>query len=84
MKETRWAGEISAPFYIAGVSHLEVHGEAGALFRSFIDVLRATADGAFVRNDFPVLMVTSESGRLPEEVEAVIARDVVEELAAVP
>jgi len=80
MKETKWVGETRSRLFMAGVSHLEVEGEAGAIFRSMIDIIRTAADGMWVRKDFPVLMVQTESGLLPPEVEVVIAKDVFEEL----
>ena len=84
MKEIRWAGETGIRFFVAGVSHLSVDGEAGAIFRSSIDIFRTVADGSWVRKDFPVLMVQSESGSLPIELDAVLARDVQDELAQTP
>ena len=84
MKEIRWAGETGIRFFVAGVSHLSVEGETGAIFRSMIDIFRTVADGSLVRKDFPVLMVQSENGLLPIELDSVLARDVQDELAQTP
>jgi hypothetical protein len=84
VKEVQWAGESRACLFVAGVSHLSVEGEAGAIFRSGIDIIRAVADSAYVRKDFPVLMVQSDDGLLPPAIVPLLARDVQEELAQTP
>ena len=81
MKELGWISEQGARLYLVGVSALDVHGQAGALFRSALDVTRSVAAKHWSEEPFPVLMVQSEEGSLPEALDDVLIQDVIQTLA---
>jgi hypothetical protein len=81
VKELGWVGHSEARMYFVGTSHLDVRGEAGAMFRSYIDILRSVATDSFVHSASSVLMLNSPDGRLPQMLDRVVFDDVKAELA---